>query len=97
MAIALSVAFAPSPLGLAEKIRIRATPQLSAGVAFVPKSRYKDVFLGAAATATPSNILAAYTALFGALVSGKKIFFEVSTVNAQGFQSTPVESSIIVT
>lgn len=97
MAAALSIAFAPSPLGAAEKIRIRATAQLSAGIGFVPKSRYKDVFLGAAATATPSNILSAYTALFGTLVAGKKIFLEVSTINSVGQQSVPVETNIIIT
>ena len=97
MAIALSIAFTPSPLGAAEKIRIQATPQLSAGIGFVPSSRYKDVFLGAAASATPANILSAYNALFGTLVSGKKIFFRVSSINSVGFESVPVENSSIVT
>lgn len=97
MAAALSIAFTPTPLGAAEKIRIRATGMLSAGVNFVPKSRYKDVFLGAAASASPAVLSTAYQALFGTLTSGKKIFLEVSVINSVGQQSTPVEVSAIVT
>ena len=97
MAAALSIAFAPTPLGAAEKIRIRCSAQLSAGINFIPKSRYKDVFLGAAASATPANILTAYNALFGTLVAGKKIFIETSVINSVGQQSVPVETSIIIT
>lgn len=91
-----SMVFTPSPLGAAEKLLVRASPQVSAGVNFVPKSKYKIIFLGAAASATPANILAGYTAQFGSLVTGNKIFLEVSSINASGFQSTPTETNQVV-
>lgn len=96
MAASFSVAFTPTPMGANEKVRIQATRQLSAGVNFVPRSAYHDVFLGAAASASPSNILSAYNALFGSLVTGAKIFVRVSVLNASGFESTPVETSVVL-
>lgn len=95
MAAAISFAFTPTPLGAAEKLRVRATPQLSAGIGFVSKSRFKDVFLGAAASASPAIILGAYTGMFGTLVQGTKIFWKVSVINSVGFESVPVETSTI--
>lgn len=96
MAIALSLAFTPTPVAAGNKVVIDATKQLSPGVSFVPRSAYKNVYVGAAASASPANILAAYTAIYGALISGQKIFFRVYAVNAQGFASTPVEVSAVV-
>jgi hypothetical protein len=94
---AFSVPWTPTPLGAAEKILVLASPQVSAGKAFVPRSSFKQVFLGAAASASPANILASYNTLFGTLVAGAKIFLRVSSINASGFQSTPVETNVIVT
>lgn len=97
MAIALSVAFTPTPLAAGEQIIIEATRQVSAGVNFMPRSEYKQVFVGAAASASPANILAAYNALYGALVSGAKIFVRSWVIDATGLASTPIIDSVVVT
>jgi hypothetical protein len=96
MAIALSVAFTPTPLAAGEKIVIQATAQKSAGRSFASRGEYKNVFIGAAASASPSNILTAYNAIFGVLISGQKIFFRAFTVSSNGIASTPILSSVIV-
>jgi hypothetical protein len=93
---ALSVAFTPTPLATGEKIIIQATGQLSAGRNFAPRSAYRNVFIGAAASASPSNILSAYTALFGNLVTGKKIFFRCYVIGSNGIASVPIESTKII-
>lgn len=97
MAIALSVAFTPTPLAAGEKIVVEATRQVSAGVNFMPRSEYKQVFVGAAASASPANILTAWNALFGALISGQKIFIRAWSVSSNGIASTPINTSVIVT
>lgn len=97
MAIALSVAFTPTPLGAGEKIVIEATRQVSAGVNFQPRSAYKQVFVGAAATASPANVLAAYNALYGALVAGSKILFRAYVIGSTGLASPVLQASVIVT
>lgn len=97
MAIAFSVAFTPTPLAATELLVVEATAAVSAGINFVPRSGYKKVFIGAAATASPANILAGYNAIYGALVAGTKIFVRARVIdNAKGFASTPQLSSIIV-
>jgi hypothetical protein len=78
--IAFSVAFTPTPLAAGQRILIRCSPQRSAGRSF--EADYRQIFAGAAASASPSNILAAYTAKFGVPVTGRKIF-----VSCQVFQS----------
>lgn len=96
MAAAFSVAFTPTPLGAAEQIVIEASAQISQGRNFVPRSSYKKVFIGAAASASPANILVNYTALFGTLVAGKKIFLRARVINASGFSSVPLLINQIV-
>lgn len=97
MAIALSVAFLATPLPALTKIVIEATKQLSPGVSFINKTWYKQIFVGAAASVSPSNILAPYNARFGALVSGKKIAIRLTAVTADGQRSAPLEGFVIVT
>jgi hypothetical protein len=96
MAIALSVAFTPTPLATGEKIVIEATAQVSQGISFRPRSAYKTVFVGAAASTSPANILANYNAIFGALIAGQKIFVRAFAVNATGFKSEVYNKSIVV-
>lgn len=94
---ALSVAFAPTPLGADEYLVVRATAMMSPGRNFAPRSAYRDIFVGAAATASPANVLAGYQAVFGTpLVAGEKIFMEAFTVNEFGFASIPAKASVIV-
>jgi hypothetical protein len=97
MAITLSVAFTATPAAALTKVVIEASPQVSAGKSFINPSLYRQVFVGAAATASPSDILAGYTAKFGALISGKKIFFRTSVVGSTGLKSAYLETSQVVT
>lgn len=97
MAIALSVAFTPTPLATGEKIIIEATDQVSPGINFMPRGEYKQVFVGAAASASPANILAAWNALYGALISGRKIFIRSWVISSTGIASAVLEQSVVVT
>jgi hypothetical protein len=96
MAAALSIAYTTTPLAAGVKLMIKATPQLSAGVTVLPKSKLRFVMVSAAAAASPANILAAYTALFGSLVAGSKIFFELTPISATGLAGAPLTTSIVV-
>lgn len=97
MAIALSVAYTATPLAAGVQAAVYATAQLSAGINRPSEKAYKLIQVTAAAAASPVNILAAYNARFGALISGKKIFVRVKTINASGVVSAQVDSSIIIT
>ena len=97
MAIALSLAYTPTPLAAGTKLLIEATGQLSAGRVFVRRSEFKTLTVTAAAAASPANILAAYNALFGALISGRRIFFRVTPITSTGIRGAPVETSQLVT
>lgn len=97
MAIALSVAYTATPTAALTKLVVEATAQKSAGRNYANKSWYRQIHVSAAAAASPANILSAYNAKFGALISGKKIFFRVSEVNSTGQRSAYMETSVIVT
>jgi len=66
---ALSIAFATSPLDTNVHLNVFATQQLPTGRTFT-KPYLRWIFASAAAGTTPSNVLSAYTAKFGALVEG---------------------------
>lgn len=97
MPIALSIAFTPTPLALGEKIVIDATGQVSAGISFMPRSKYKTIFVGAAASASPANLLIPWNNIFGALIAGRKIFFRAKVVSATGIPSALILTSVVVT
>jgi RecG-like helicase len=98
MAIALSLAFTPTPLGATEQLVIYASPQVSAGVNFMPRKRYKFIQAEAAASASPADMLTNYTAIYGALISGRKIFIIAKVIdNATGQASTELGTNVIVT
>jgi len=94
--VALSVAFTPTPLTGSARLVLAFTRQLSAGVAFVPRSEYRNRVVTAEAAASPVNVLSAYTSRFGALVAGRRIFVRASLIDANGISSTPLETSAIV-
>lgn len=77
----LSLAYGPSPLAANVCLNVFATQQLPVGRTFT-KSFMRWIFASAAAGATPANILAAYTAKFGALIAGNKIGFLVNVVDS---------------
>lgn len=97
MAIALSIAYTATPLAAGVKLVIEATGQLSPGRTFIRRSEYKVVTVTAAAAASPANILAAYNALFGALVSGQKIGFRITPYTSTGLPGTPFLTTVTVT
>ena len=79
-----SVAYTATPLATGVKLIIRASPQRSAGRNF--ESDFRVITTTAAAAASPANILTAYTAKFGAPVTGNKIFTLCATTLG-GFES----------
>lgn len=90
---AFSVAFTPTPLGAAVRVIMRAGPQRSAGRAF--ESDFRVMLIGAAASASPSNLLTAYQAKFGTPITGGRIFISGS-VYSGGFESVPFITSAVV-
>ena len=92
-AASFSVAFTATPLPAGAKLIIRTSPQRSAGRTY--ESDFRTVFVSAAAAASPSNILAAFTAKFGAPVVGNKVFVS-ACVMLSGFESAHFLSSAIV-
>ena len=97
MAAALSVAYTVTPVPAGVSYIIEATGMVSAGKSFAGRSEYKLIAVLAAAAASPANILAAYTALYGALISGRKIFFRMRAISSTGFSSGLLETSKVIT
>lgn len=95
MAIALSVAFTVTPA--VDNIVILASRQVSPGINFLPRSDYKQIAVVATAGTSPANILAAYNALYGVLISGKKIFFRIIPITALGVAGPAQDFTKIVT
>lgn len=91
--VAFSVAYTPTPLGAGVRLFIFASPQRNAGRSF--ESQYRLISVTAAAAASPANILAAYTAIWGVPVTGNKIFLSMQTFDS-GFLSAPLTGSAIV-
>lgn len=97
MAQALSFAFTATPVPTATTYLFECTRQMSAGRSYAPRSEYKFVGLVAAAGASPYNALTAYTAKFGALVTGKRIFYRVQAIKTDTFnRSAWLYGSIVV-
>lgn len=92
--LAMSVAFTPTPLAAGQKVIVRASPQRSAGRNF--EADFRVIFTGAAASASPADIFAAYSAKFGVPVVGNKVFVSVSVMSG-GFESISFLASGIVT
>lgn len=90
---AFSIAFTPTPLAAGLRVIVRAGPQRSAGRSF--ESDFRVMLIGAAASASPSNILAAYQAKFGTPITGGRIFISAA-VYALGFESVPFIASAVV-
>jgi hypothetical protein len=77
----LSLAFTPTPLPANHHLVVFMTPELSPGKTFVT-SFLKLVFADtAAASASPHNLLAAWSAIFGALISGSQIVVQAFAIN----------------
>jgi len=93
----VGITFAASPVPAGMKLVVAATRGLSAGVSFVGK-QFRQISTIAAAATTPQDLTAAYTTVFGAPVTGTRVFIQVKVVNTTtGQESIPLQSSIIVT
>lgn len=90
----LSIAYTATPLPAGAKLHVHAGPGRSAGRGY--EGDYRLVFTSAAAAASPADVLAGYTAKFGAPVVGQKIFFSLQ-VSVGGFLSGPLIVSKVVT
>lgn len=89
----LSAAYTATPLGAGKKLFCYASPQRSPGRQYEGDLRL--IFVTAAAAASPANLLAAYTARFGAPVVGQRIHFSFQIYD-QGFLSAPLRTSVVV-
>lgn len=92
-AIAFSIAYTATPLGAGVRLFVYASPQRSAGRSY--ESDLRLVHVSAAAAASPANVLAAYSARFGAPVAGNRIFLALMTYEG-GFRSGPMSLSQVV-
>lgn len=92
-AAAFSVAYTATPLAAGVRLFIFVSPQRSAGRKF--EGDYRLLTVTAAAAASPSNILAAYTAKFGVPIVGNRIFLSLQTYQA-GFKGSPFNVSQVV-
>lgn len=93
----LSAAFTNSPVPADTAYVIECTSQQSPGKSFL-KNQYRVLTVLPAAATTPANILAAYTARFGALIAGQKIGFRSYAIDLlTGIKGQPSVSEILVT
>lgn len=90
---AFSIAYTPTPMGTGERLFVYASPQRNAGVTF--ESDLRLIAVGAAAAASPLVVLTAYTARFGAPITGNRIFMAIHRYKG-GFRSGPFTLSQVV-
>jgi hypothetical protein len=75
----------------ATRMKVFATPPISPGISFV-KSQFRLISTVAAAVASPDNLLAAYTAKYGAVGPvGSKIFIGIVFVDSVSGASSPMQ------
>lgn len=88
--------FDPTPVPADHVLVVEATAGLSAGINFF-KSRFRQIAVLPAATATGEDILTAYTDKFGTLVAGKKIALRGKFINSvTGEVSQALQTTLIV-
>lgn len=88
-----SVAYTVTPLAANTRLLVFASPQRSAGRNF--ESDYRLIQVTAAAAASPANVLANYTARFGAPVLGNRVFLSLQLYRG-GFAGGPLYTSAVV-
>lgn len=95
----LDIAFTPTvPTGYS--MIVRATRQVSPGRQFMGPSDFRFLAALAASTTSPQDVLAEYTARFGALIEGQKLFVELFLINnatGQAGQKVRAETIVIAT
>ena len=90
---ALTIAYGGT-LGAGNTIVVSATPNLSAGVMSPQDSSFRVVTTSAGAS--PIDILSAFTAKFGSVVTGQKIFVKLEIVNDTSGEKIAVGSTSAV-
>ncbi len=85
---AFSIAYTATPLATGNKLFFYVSPPQSAGRAF--NKNYRLLAVTAAAAASPANLLAAFTAKFGAPVTGERVFIRAS-IFLGGFVGMPLD------
>lgn len=96
MAASFSIAYTATPLAASTKLAIYATPQMLPGITYIKPSLLRLLFTSAAAAASPANVLAAYNAMFGTLVAGRKIRVRTVVLNITGGRSIANDQIITV-
>lgn len=92
----MTVAFTGTPVPAATQYVIEATPMMSPGRSYA-KNQFRRLTTVAAAGTSPANIHTLYTARFGALVAGQKIFVRVKAVSeTTGLTSQYQQGEVIV-
>jgi hypothetical protein len=94
---AKTVAYTATPLGAGVKAVIETTRSISAGRTYIGRSEYKQTLITAAAAASPADIDAGYTSIYGEPEVGLKVGVRVFLLQADGQRSAPVSAVAIVT
>jgi hypothetical protein len=92
-AVAFGVAYTVTPLGTGNRLFTYVSPQRSQGRNF--EGDFRLLAVSAAAAASPTDILAAYTAKFGVPIVGNRVFLSMRTYSL-GFLSGPLTTSAVV-
>ena len=88
--------FAPTPVPADFTLVVEATPQLSAGIENA-NNKFRILSTVASAGASPVDLLADYTARFGTLQQGMKVFVRISFINKiSGQKSQAIKESAII-
>jgi len=91
-----SIAYTPTPLAAGNKALIFCTPSVSQGINRPAARSYRLIAVTAAAAASPADLLAPFTAKFGAPVLGSKVFVKARIMGPTGFVSEDLHASAIV-
>lgn len=97
VAEAMTMTFSPA-IESDMKVKVSATPPISAGISFV-KSEYRQVAVLDSSDTSAYNLLSEYQAVFGSTgAAGQKIFVKcVQVETSSGIAGTSIEASAIVT
>jgi hypothetical protein len=92
----ITATFTPTPVPAGNAMIVFGSRGLSAGVSFVGKA-YRQFVTFPAATASPLNLTASYTAKFGTPITGTRVFLQVKQINiVTGLPSIPLQASVII-
>lgn len=94
----LTIDVEPDPTPAGQTTLVFATAQLGAGINRPGQSAFRLIGAQAGGSASPLNVLAVYTAKYGAVAqSGTKIFFQLKPVNIEtGQAGIPIQTVVTV-